>query len=60
MNAPTIEIYRDDAGEYRWRLRAANGELVATAGEGFTREADAERAAATAAGLMDEATGRDD
>jgi uncharacterized protein YegP (UPF0339 family) len=31
-------------GEYGWRFRAANGQITATGGEGFTREEDAERA----------------
>lgn len=37
-----FEIYTDAAGESRWRMKAANGEIVAT-GEGFTRAEDAER-----------------
>ena len=28
-------IFLDDAGYYRWRLVAGNGEKVATSGEGF-------------------------
>jgi hypothetical protein len=39
-----VELYLDDAGEYRWRRKAANGEIVATS-EGYTRKADAERSA---------------
>jgi hypothetical protein len=31
-------------GEYGWRFRAANGRIVATSGEGFTRREDAHRA----------------
>lgn len=34
----TFEIYADRAGEYRWRLRARNGELMAVSEEGFTRK----------------------
>lgn len=30
--------------EYGWRLRAANGQIIAIGGEGFTRRADAHRA----------------
>ena len=41
---PEFEIFQDDAGEYRWRLQAANGEIVA-ASEGYTRSADARRSA---------------
>jgi len=35
-----FEIYRDDAGEYRWRLTADNGEIVADSGEGYVRKTD--------------------
>ena len=31
-----FEIFEDRAGEYRWRLRARNGEPMARGGEGFT------------------------
>ena len=31
----TFEIYTDRSGEYRWRLRARNGELMAVSEEGF-------------------------
>ena len=34
----TFEIYPDRSGEYRWRLRARNGELMAVSEEGFTRK----------------------
>lgn len=37
-----FEIYRDDADEYRWRLRADNGEIVAQSSEGYTRKRDCE------------------
>jgi len=30
------EIYKDKAGEWRWRLVAANGKKVADSGEGYT------------------------
>lgn len=39
-----FEIYSDTTGTYRWRLLAANGDLVATAKETYTRNADAQRA----------------
>ena len=39
-----FEIFRDAAGEYRWRLVAGNGEKVADSGEGYTRERDVRRA----------------
>ncbi|MBR3508622.1 MAG: YegP family protein [Lachnospiraceae bacterium] len=31
---PKFEIYTDKAGEYRFRLKAANGQIIAT-GEGY-------------------------
>ena len=34
------EIYKDTAGEWRWRLHAANHQIIATSGEGYTRRAD--------------------
>jgi hypothetical protein len=40
-----LEVYAADDG-WRWRLKAGNGEIVAT-GEAHTREQDAERAART-------------
>ena len=33
---PTIETYRDTRGEWRWRLRASNGRLIADSGEGYS------------------------
>ncbi len=30
-----FEIYKDSQDEFRWRLRAANGEVIAN-GEGYT------------------------
>lgn len=43
-------VYQDAAGEWRWRLVAANGQVIATSGEGYTRKADAERAVDTVRG----------
>jgi len=36
--APKFEIYTDKAGKCRWRLKAANGETIAT-GEAYESEA---------------------
>ena len=38
------EIYQDKSGEWRWRLRASNGQLVATGGEGFASKSNVIRA----------------
>lgn len=32
--AAKFEVYKDGKGEYRFRLKAANGEIIAT-GEGY-------------------------
>lgn len=41
-----FEVYRDKAGEYRWRLLSSNGQITADSGEGYTRQEDAHRAIA--------------
>lgn len=40
-----FHIYRDTRGEWRWRLKARNGRIVADSGEGYVRKGGAERAA---------------
>lgn len=52
--APRVSIYKDQAGEWRWRLIASNNEQVAQ-GEGHTNRYDAERAAVTALRNFEEA-----
>jgi uncharacterized protein YegP (UPF0339 family) len=42
-----FEVYRDKAGEYRWRLLSSNGRLTADSGEGYTRREDAHRSITT-------------
>ena len=39
-----FELYRDKAAEFRWRLKAGNGEILATSGEGYKAKAPAKRA----------------
>ncbi|CAN5747906.1 YegP family protein [soil metagenome] len=34
--AGKFEVYRDANGEFRWRLKASNGQVIATGGEGYT------------------------
>jgi uncharacterized protein YegP (UPF0339 family) len=41
---PVIEKYEDAAGEWRWRLKAANGQIIATSGEGYDSKSNADRA----------------
>lgn len=36
----TFHIYKDSNSEWRWRLKAANGKVIADSGEGYnTKEA---------------------
>lgn len=39
--AATIELYADKKGEYRWRLRHQNGNIIADSGEGYKTKASA-------------------
>jgi uncharacterized protein YegP (UPF0339 family) len=34
-----FQIYQDRKGEYRWRLRARNGEIIADGNEGYSSKA---------------------
>jgi len=43
-NVKDIETYQDAEGQFRWRAKAKNGEIVAQ-GESHTRRRDAKRAA---------------
>lgn len=35
-----FELYKDHAGEYRWRFLASNGKIIATSSEGYNAKAD--------------------
>jgi len=37
----TFEIYEDNAGEWRWRLVASNGEIIGDSGEGYASKSGA-------------------
>ncbi len=45
MTGDTVTVFMDKDGDWRWRRQAANNEIISTSGEGFTRHADAWRAA---------------
>jgi uncharacterized protein YegP (UPF0339 family) len=47
-----LEVFADLAGEWRWRMVAGNGRIVATSGEAFASKGNAERAAEMIAGEM--------
>ena len=35
-----FQVYKDNAGEFRWRLLAENGKIVASASEGYSAKVD--------------------
>ncbi|RMB13286.1 uncharacterized protein YegP (UPF0339 family) [Haloplanus aerogenes] len=41
----TFQVFEDAAEEWRWRLVAANGEIIADSGEGYTSRHEAREAA---------------
>lgn len=36
-----FELYNDSRGDYRWRLKHANGQTIATGGEGYSSRSTA-------------------
>lgn len=42
MKNPKFQIYKDKSGEFRFRLRAGNGEIILTSGEGYSTKQSAE------------------
>lgn len=40
--AAQFELYKDTGGSWRWRLRATNGQLIASSGEAFSSKSAAE------------------
>ena len=43
-----LEYYKDKKGEWRWRLIATNGKIVAESGESYKRRNNAKTGAASA------------
>ena len=41
MRHAKLQIYRDGRREWRWRLRASNGRILADSGEGYRRRRSA-------------------
>ncbi len=35
-----FHVYKDRAGEWRWRLRVATGAIIADSGEGYVNRSD--------------------
>jgi len=42
-----FELYKSPNGEYRWRLKATNGQVIATGGEGYSSKAAAQKGIAS-------------
>jgi uncharacterized protein YegP (UPF0339 family) len=40
MRIMFYNIYKDSAGQWRWRLYAANNKIIANSGEGYFNKAD--------------------
>jgi len=38
--AGTFEVYKDKGGEFRWRLRSVNKQVIATSGQGYKEKRD--------------------
>ena len=36
-----FELYKGNDAQYRWRLKSANGQIIATGGEGYTTKGGA-------------------
>jgi len=43
-SALRFEIYRDKRSGFRWRLKAGNGQVIATSGQGYKAKADCRNA----------------
>jgi uncharacterized protein YegP (UPF0339 family) len=39
-----VVIYEDERGEWRWRVRANNGRIIADSGEGYKTKGNCRRA----------------
>ena len=49
MKVKRPEFFKDRHGEWRWRVRAKNGRIVAHGGEGYSRLANARKGCHAAA-----------
>jgi uncharacterized protein YegP (UPF0339 family) len=53
---PRFELFNDTAGEWRWRLVATNGEIIADSGEGYTSKQGAKRGIESVKRVAEDAT----
>lgn len=49
-----FHLYRDTAQEWRWKLKAANGQIIADSGEGYKRKSDCLEMIVKIIGLMED------
>lgn len=40
MESIVFEVYKDKAGEHRWRIKSTNGNIIGTSGEGYKNAED--------------------
>jgi uncharacterized protein YegP (UPF0339 family) len=59
MPGARFELFVDAADEWRWRLVAANGNIIADSGEGYTSKQGAERGIESVKRVAADATVRD-
>lgn len=52
----TFEVYHDRANEWRWRLVASNGNIIADSGEGYQSKQGVERGVESVKRCAPEAT----
>lgn len=45
LRKPRVEFYQDADGDWRWRMRASNGRIMACSSEGYRRRPACESAA---------------
>lgn len=38
----SVDFYKDDSGQWRWRVKSANGEIISTSSEAYADKRDAE------------------
>lgn len=44
VGTPHFEVYKDKGSEWRWRMIASNGRIVADSGEGYSSKSGARKA----------------
>ncbi|HSW47343.1 MAG TPA: DUF1508 domain-containing protein [Phycisphaerae bacterium] len=52
MRRAHMQMYKDQSGQWRWRLRAPNGRIIACSGENYRRYRSAAHAARRLCGYL--------